>query len=370
MIFSHINFQELSPLQTVQAVYVLLLERPIDATGVTSWTAQIETGGFSRYKLLDSLVRSREFIVVHDSIGRVERLRRTKAVLDLLKIEQATPMQVAEMVYRLVLNRNIDPLGVDKCQQRIAKGSFSAWDLMLRIFKSRVYWRAYQRPTPSKRLHNARMTWVGQIPAAQRILDIGGSSPAVPEGALIELGYAHRPEKLIIFDKPPAEQYWGTPGYSQDNERTFPWGKVQYIHGYAEDILQNTELSTQKFDMIFMGQVVEHIYEDKLLAVLSWIRDHLTEQGAFFFDTPNRLLTRYETGDDNYIDPDHKKEYTPSEFAALLKVAGFTAIESWGILEMPHVIENQHIDVKDFYDGELLTPNPGNAYCFAMSGRR
>jgi SAM-dependent methyltransferase len=145
---------------------------------------------------------------------------------------------------------------------------------------------------------------------------------------------------------------------------------VQYIHGYAEDILQNAELSIQKFDMIFMGQVVEHIYEDRLVAVLSWIRDHLTEQGTFFFDTPNRLLTRYETGDDNYIDPDHKKEYTPSEFAALLKVAGFTAIESWGILEMPHACKNQAIDVQDFYDGELLTPSPDNAYCFAMSGRR
>ena len=369
MIFSHIDFQRLSPLQTVQAVYALLLERTLDATGLESWTAHIEAGSFSRYLLLDALVRSREFIVMHDSIGRVERLRRTQAVLDLLALENAPPMQVAEMVYRLVLNRNIDALGIEKCQERIAKGRFSAWNLLLRIVKSRAYWRAYQRPTPSKRLHSARMSWVAQIPAAPRILDIGGSSPAVPEGALIELGYAHRPEKLIIFDKPPAEQYWGTPGYSQDNERTFPWGQVQYIHGYAEDILQNVELSIQKFDMIFMGQVVEHIYEDKLISVLGWIRDHLSEQGAFFFDTPNRLLTRYETGDDNYIDPDHKKEYTPDEFVALLKVAGFTAIESWGILEMPHVAENKHIDVPDFYDGALVTPSPDDAYCFAMSGR-
>ena len=370
MIFSRVNFQKLSPLQTVQAVYALLLERPVDAAGRDSWTAHIEAGTFSRYTLLDSLVHSREFLVIHNSIGRVERLRRTKAVLDLLALEDAPPMQVAEMVYRLVFNRNIDQLGIEKCQERIIKGRFSAWDLLLRMVKSRAYWDAYQRPTPSKRLHSARMAWVGQIPAAGRILDIGGSSPAVPEGALIELGYAHRPENLIIFDKPPAEQYWGTPGYSQDNERTFSWGKVQYIHGYAEDILQNVELSLQKFDMIFMGQVVEHIYEDKLLAVLSWIRGHLTEQGAFFFDTPNRQITRYETGDENYIDPDHKKEYTPSEFVALLKAAGFTTIESWGILELPHVVEHQRIDVADYYDGELLTSKTDNAYCFAMSARR
>lgn len=370
MIFSYINFQELSPLQTVQAVYELLLERPIDATGMNSWTDQIQAGTFSRYKLLDSLVCSREFMVIHDSISRVERLRRTRAVLDLLKIEQAAPMQLAEMMYRLVFNRNIDPLGTEKCQERISKGTFSTWGLLLRMMKSDEYRKPYRRPTPSKRLHSARMAWVRQIPAARRILDIGGSSPALPEGALIELGYAHRPEQLIIFDKPPAEQYWGTPGYSQDNVRTFPWGQVQYIHGYAEDILQNSELRNQKFDMIFMGQVVEHIYEDKLPAVLSWIREHLTEQGAFFFDTPNRLVTRYETGEESYIDPDHKREYTPDAFATLLTTAGFTAIKRWGILGMPHVIESKSLDVPDYYDGALLTPNPDNAYCFAMAGRR
>jgi SAM-dependent methyltransferase len=279
-------------------------------------------------------------------------------------------MEIAEMMYRLVFNRNIDRLGTEKCRERITKGTFSSWDLLLRMMKSEEYRKPYRRPTPSKRLHSARMAWVGQLPAAHRILDIGGSSPSLPEGALIELGYAHRPEKLIIFDKPPAEQYWGTPGYSQDNVRNFAWGQVQYIHGYAEDILQSAALNAQKFDMIFMGQVVEHIYEDKLPAVLSWICEHLTEHGTFFLDTPNRLVTRYETGEDCYIDPDHKREYTPDAFAALLAAAGFTSLQHWGILDMPHVIENQCFGVSDFYDGALVTPNPATAYCFAMSGRK
>lgn len=370
MFSPRINFKQLSPLQTVEKVYSLLLERQIDATGRRLWSGEIEAGTFSRYKLLDTIVRSREFLVIHDSITRPERLHRTRAVLDLLKIEQAVPMEVAEMMYRLVFNRNIDQLGTEKCQERIAKGTFSTWNLLLRMMKSDEYRKPYRRPTPSKRLHSARMAWVSQIPAARRILDIGGSSPSLPEGALIELGYAHRPEELIIFDKPPAEQYWGKPGYSQENLRTFPWGEVQYIHGYAEDILQNTELSGQKFDMIFMGQVVEHIYEDKLPAVLSWIRDHLSKQGAFFCDTPNRLVTRYETGEDSYIDPDHKREYTPDAFAALLTAAGFTSIQHWGILDMPHVIGNQSFGVQDFYDGELLTSSPDTAYCFAIACRR
>ena len=55
------------------------------------------------------------------------------------------------------------------------------------------------------------------------ILDIGGSSPNIETGALIELGYLHRPKKLIIFDLLPDEQYWGAPKYNQQ--------KIIFFHG-------------------------------------------------------------------------------------------------------------------------------------------
>jgi SAM-dependent methyltransferase len=209
--------------------------------------------------------------------------------------------------------------------------------------------------------------WVQQLPPAKTILDIGGSSPNVPEGALIEMGYPHRPEKLIIFDKPPHEQYWGTPNYSQANTLSLTWGQVQYMHGYAEDILLNDMLRDQRFDIIYMGQVVEHIYEDKLPRVLSWIKDHLVEGGKFIFDTPNRLITRFETGEDRYIDPDHKREYTPEVLSALLATVGFVITQEWGILDMPNVIANASYGIKDFYSGEPLSSSPTNSYCFAMA---
>jgi SAM-dependent methyltransferase len=139
------------------------------------------------------------------------------------------------------------------------------------------------------------------------------------------------------------------------------------MHGYAEDILKNDELRDQKFDMIYMGQVVEHIYEDKLPSVLNWIKDHLADGGKFVFDTPNRLITRFETGDDRYIDPDHKREYTPREFAVLLTATGFTIKEQWAILDMPNVIPSGSYGIKDFYSGEPLTTASDSGYCFAMA---
>jgi SAM-dependent methyltransferase len=367
MIFPRLNYKNLSPMQIVEAIYQLLLNRSVDPAGKATWTQVIEAGEYSPCKQLNFIVLSDEFLISFDNISRPERLRRTLSMLSLLKMENATPMQQSELIYRFILNRKIDDVGAQSCADRIAKGKFSAFGLIARLMKSAEFKQPYFKRTPTQQLHGARMAWVAQLPAAKRVLDIGGSSPTVPEGALIELGYAHRPENLIIFDKPPNEQFWGTPNYSQANTRNFPWGQVQYIHGYAEDILQNDELRGQQFDMIFMGQVVEHIFEDKLPIVLPWIKNHLAPGGRFCFDTPNRLITRFETGEDRYIDPDHKREYTPEAFAALLKSVGFTITQQWGILEMPNVLNSQKFGVPDFYDGVQVSDSPNNSYCFAMA---
>lgn len=367
MLLPRLNFKNLSAEQTVEAIYQLLLNRPVDTVGKITWTQAIADGVYSRYKQLIFIVLSDEFLVSFDNISRWERLRRTLSMLSLLKMENATPIQQSEMIYRFILNRKIDDVGAQSCANRIATGKFSAWGLIARLMKSPEFKQPYFKPTPTQQLHGARMAWVAQLTAAKRVLDIGGSSPTVPEGALIELGYAHRPEKLFIFDKPPHEQFWGTPNYSQANTRNFPWGDVTYIHGYAEDILLNDELKDQQFDMIFMGQVVEHIYEDKLPEVLGWIQNHLAPGGKFCFDTPNRLITRFETGEERYIDPDHKREYTPEAFAALLTTAGFIISQQWAILEMPQVVKSETFGVRDFYDGAQLSATPESGYCFAMA---
>jgi SAM-dependent methyltransferase len=312
-----LNYKNLSPMQTVEAIYQLLLNRAVDPAGKATWTRSIEAGEYSRYEQLKLIARSDEFLVTFDNIHRPERLRRTLSMLSLLRTEKATAMQKSELIYHFILNRAMDDLGAKSCSKLINQCWFSPFVLIARLMMSAEFKQPYFKRTPLQQLHRARMMWVQQLPQAKTILDIGGSSPNVPEGALIEMGYPHRPEKLIIFDKPPHEQYWGTPNYSQANTLNVPWGQVQYMHGYAEDILLNEMLRDQRFDMIYMGQVVEHIYEDKLPRVLSWIKDHLVEGGKFIFDTPNRLITRYETGDSHYIDPDHKREYTPEVFATL-----------------------------------------------------
>lgn len=355
------------PIECVNFAYKLILNRPVDEHGKISWLEIIEKNQYSKMKLVDTLLSSNEYLYKTKKINRFATLIKMKSILDFVSEESITSLQKTDIAYKVFLYRKIDKNTSTSIEVSIQNGKFSIYKLIFRLVFSSEYNAPERKPPMSEQLHLARVQWVYNLPSAKSILDIGGSSPTLAEGALIELGYAHRPENLIIFDKPPNEQFWGTPNYSQANDLHMKWGVIKYIHGYAEDILNNAELHDKKFDIIFMGQVVEHIYEEKLHEVLTWIRSHLSETGVFYFDTPNRRLTVLQTGPDNYIDPDHKKEYTPDEMKSILSLAGFEVIQEWGIVDMPLSLKCKIFDNRDFYQSQLLSENADSAYCFAMA---
>ena len=74
----------------------------------------------------------------------------------------------------------------------------------------------------------------------------------------------------------------------------------------------------KSFDLIFMGQVIEHIHKEKLDSVLQTIKRLLKNKGRFIFDTPNRLITKIQSPS-AYIDKDHKYEYSPDKIEILFK---------------------------------------------------
>ncbi len=87
MTLPRLNYKNLNPMQTVEVIYQLMLNRNIDATGRATWSNAIETGEYSRYKQLQLISKSEEFLVTFDNIHRPERLRRTLSMLSLLKME-------------------------------------------------------------------------------------------------------------------------------------------------------------------------------------------------------------------------------------------------------------------------------------------
>ena len=69
--------------------------------------------------------------------------------------------------------------------------------------------------------------------------------------------------------------------------------------------------------------------------MLAETRRVLKPTGWFCFDTPNRAVTRVQVGDELFVNPDHKYEYTHQEMLDLLTQAGFEVVEQKGITLCP-----------------------------------
>lgn len=282
-----------------------------------------------------------------------------------LTLQDLSKLDIVKLAYLLMLQRPIDPTGEASWIKRIELGEFSILSVIDTLQGSPEYRMVNAIPF-SQMIHKARQEWIKNLPAFDKILDIGGSSPNIAEGAMIELGYPHRPKKIKIFDLPPSEQYWGEPKFPQDRIYFFSWGSLEYVHGRAEQISLCQELTNEKFDLIFMGQVIEHIQPNALAQVLSWIIKHLTPNGRFIFDTPNRLITSIQSPH-NLIDDDHKIEYTPSQLESILIETGFRIERKWGLIPMPNTYLTKSFNPLESYEQPLLSDKLDQCYIFALS---
>lgn len=361
----------------VEMAYWVCLRRPLDDSGRQFWIERIEQTEFSPSKLIEELLQSPECRVLNRRPGEyvLEAVRRfwSKVVPAAMKVHDhpgeesrgaPEPMELVAMAYWVFLQRPLDEIGRRSWQELMQRREFSPRVLVQVLMKSPEYLMLNRTPFPTM-VHLSRLAWIKTLPPAARVLDIGGSSPNIAEGALIELGYPHRPRELVIFDLPPNEQYWGAPRHPQDRTYSFDWGKLSYVHGRCEHISNFPELAEQRFDLVFMGQVIEHIEVAALPNVLRWVYDHLNPGGCFVFDTPNRTLTEIQIPG-GFVDPDHKTEYRPHELAALLERCGFRVRKALGLLPMPESLETRQFDPLETYVHPLICDDASQGYLFAM----
>lgn len=285
-------------------------------------------------------------------------------LIDLIETKNLTENDLIKLVYITLLGRKIDPVGLEYWTTKINQHSFNLKEMIDQIYNSPEFIMRFKTPFPTI-IHKGRVEWIQTINSFDTIFDIGGSSPNIEQGALIELGYNHRPKKLIIFDLPENEQYWGKPRFPQDREYIFEWGSLNYEHGKIENVDSFTGLADMKYDMIFMGQTIEHIYPEKLPNVLKWISNHLSLNGRFIFDTPNRVITKLQSPD-KWIDVDHKYEYTPDEMERILNKNGLIVIKKTGIVNMPGSLISRIFNPLEVYETEAVNSSPNTSYLFAF----
>lgn len=266
-------------------------------------------------------------------------------------------------LYRVCLKREPDADGLDYYLLALQRKTMGRWDVLRSILESNEFRAVHRLPIhPLNALHQARMMVVRQqLPPANIIVDLGGAAEGHPEGALLVMGYPHRPHRIIIVDLPPDQRM----SRRSENIRRLvtPEGiEVYYHYGSMTDL---SFIPDESVDLVWAGQSIEHVTEEEAGRTCEEVFRILKPGGHFCLDTPNAALTRLQFPD-RLIHPEHKKEYTVGEMRALLQRYGFEVIKAMGICPLRESLQKGIFVEEEIVRNIRLSENPEEGYLFYL----
>jgi 2-polyprenyl-3-methyl-5-hydroxy-6-metoxy-1,4-benzoquinol methylase len=243
------------------------------------------------------------------------------------RLAELSPEQALDLAYDVVLHRQPQPEDVAAYAPLLRSGTLSPYGLVEMLTLS-TEWRfdvRLAKLAPS--LHMSRCDFIQSLPAARRILDLGGTGQGLSAGALVTMGYPYRFDELVIVDLPPSERHetYQDAGIERASIETRK-GPVHYRYHSMTDL---SSFESNYFHLVYSGESIEHVPISESPAVLREVFRVLRPGGYFALDTPNARVTRLEQA--AFIDPDHKYEYTHQEMAMRLEAAGLEIIEAKGL---------------------------------------
>jgi SAM-dependent methyltransferase len=227
--------------------------------------------------------------------------------------------------YNVLLDRDPDPLGVETFRGWLA-GGMTKREMAAAIRASDEFanYTAYQEMGPS--IHYGRGVFVRSLPRARRILDLGGSSRNSAAGAFVLFDYPYSFEELVIVELPTDERHEHYRNVKEGDTVPTHLGPVRYRYHSMTDL---SAFDNHSFDLVYSGQTIEHVQEHEADRVLDEVRRVLRPGGWFAFDTPNGAVCRLQQ--DDFIDPDHKVEYTHAQILEKLERADLEIVRSHGL---------------------------------------
>jgi predicted SAM-dependent methyltransferase len=232
------------------------------------------------------------------------------------------------IAYQLILGRAVDPHGFEAYVGRLSRGEITRQQFVTSMVESTEF-KARSVPSLSDVVHASRLELVRQLPRAATIVDLGGTCIGRPEGALIVMGYPYPFQSLQILELPPERRH---PRYADQKNwyggtiRT-SLGPVGYVYTSMVDLSSFADASV---DLVYSGQSIEHVTREEAQVVFKEVHRILKPQGYFCLDTPNRAVTRLHSPDD-YVDADHKYEYTHPEMSSMLQRTEFAIEDAKGL---------------------------------------
>ena len=191
-------------------------------------------------------------------------------------------------------------------------------------------------------LHSSRGAFIRLLPRARRILDLGGTALNEPTGAMVAMGYPYPFDELVIVDLPSEDR---NALYHEDAVRDTVQserGGITYRYHSMTDL---SAYATHSFDLVYCGQSIEHVTRREASAVYDQVRRVLRPGGVFALDTPNAVVTRLQQ--EQFIDPDHKHEYSHREMVEDLEGHGFEIRDAIGLNYAGRCLEEGAFSVEE-----------------------
>ncbi|MEM9035611.1 MAG: methyltransferase domain-containing protein [Actinomycetota bacterium] len=265
-------------------------------------------------------------------------------------IAELDPETHVRLAYDYVLGRPADDAGLRNYLDHLAAGTRDRRAVVEEMQGSDEHWfgHALRYADAGIAIHRSRCLFVQQLPAARRILDIGGTHQQSPEGAMIHLGYPYAWERMVIVDLPPDERH---PLYQQmrsDEPVQSRLGPVEYSFHSMADL---SRFEDGSFDLVYSGQTFEHVPEDVGDEVLAEVRRVLSPGGWFALDTPNGAACRLQlagTGE-TVTNPDHDIEYDHGPLRDKLVTAGFDVEQQVGLTHLPNTFAQGVFDPSEMH---------------------
>jgi hypothetical protein len=293
----------------------------------------------------------------------VDRVRRRRS----LDFDALPPADAVSLAYQVMLGRKPDPVGFEDFGRQVRSGQLTARELVDAIrgseeFQTRVRFTG-RMLGPS--IHAGRCQFIRSLPPAGRIVDLGGTHLHQDAGALVGLGYPYRFRELVIVDLPSDERHPLYRSGAAPPEVRSPLGPVRYRYHSMTDLSDFGDMSV---DLVYSGQSIEHVSADEGSVVLKEVFRILRPGGHLALDTPNARVTRLQQAD--FIDPDHKVEYTIEELSAKLEAVGFQILELKGLNYAGRSLAAGRFDLDEVAGNCGLFADARDCYILCCLGRK
>ena len=292
----------------------------------------------------------------------VRQLVSKDAVVGFDDLPTRTAVRVA---YNTVLLREPEADGIDHYAERLEVEGITRQRMLEVLRGSEEAFFNVRYTDLLNSLHLSRCDFVRSLPRARRILDLGGTHQQNREGAFVHLGYPYPFEKLVLVDLPIEERHEIYQLSEEADAVPTPLGPVEYAYHSMADL---SRYDDETFDLVYSGQTIEHVTEEECDDVLAETFRVLQPGGWFAVDTPNDTVCRLQSPD--FINDDHKVEYTHEQFTTKLEKAGFAIRHAFGLNYLGRPAAAGGFDLAEVAGNRGMYGEPQDCYLLAYLAQK